>query len=286
MLSSMSVSNLTHSPRFQTVRLATGPTLRYADQGDVGGEPILFLHGWPDSWFSFSRVLPLLPRSHRLLLPDQRGFGASEKPDAGYGIPDLAADAVALLNAVSIDRATIVGHSLGSFVARCVALSWPERVARLVLIGSGVSAMNPVTREVQAAVRELADPVPVGFARDFQASTAHRPLPEWFFDGIVAESLKLPAHLWQALFDGMLAYEDEKALPRIAAPTLIIWGDRDALFPRADQDRLVSAIAGARLIAHTDTGHCPNWERPDKVAADLVAFVHETEPAVIRSGDR
>jgi hypothetical protein len=88
----------------------------------------------------------------------------------------------------------------------------------VVLIDSGVSAVNPVTRQVQASVRDLADPVPTEFARGFQASTAYVPLPEDFLEGIVAESLKLPARLWREVFDGLLAFDDAEQLGRIAAP--------------------------------------------------------------------
>ena len=114
--------------RFSTARLATGPRLHYAEQGAPGGHAILFLHGWPDSWFSFSRVLPLLPERYHAFAVDQRGFGDSERPDRGYRIEDLAADAAAFLDAVAIERATVVGHSFGSFVARRVAIAYPERV--------------------------------------------------------------------------------------------------------------------------------------------------------------
>lgn len=261
--------------RFATVRLATGPRLHYAEHGDPAGPAILFLHGWPDSWFSFSRVLSLLPRRYRALAVDQRGFGDSERPDRGYRIEDLAADAAAFIEAVGVRRATVVGHSLGSFIARRVAVAHADRVARLVLIGSGVLAANPVTREVQASVRDLADPVPVEFAREFQASTACVPLPDAFFEGLVAESIKLPARLWREVFDNLLAFDDVAQLPRIAAPTLLVWGERDALFPREDQDRLAAVIPHARLEAYRETGHCPNWERPERVAADLDAFVQE-----------
>jgi non-heme chloroperoxidase len=259
--------------RFGTTRLATGPQLHYAERGDPDGQAILFIHGWPDSWFSFSRVLPLLPERYHAFAFDQRGFGDSERPDCGYGIDDLASDAAAFLDAVSVERATVVGHSLGSFVARRVAVAHPERVARLVLIGSGVSAANKVTREVQANIQNLTDPVPTEFARGFQASTVHVPIPEQFFEGIVAESLKLPARLWRDVCNGLLAFNDVEQLGRIAAPALLIWGERDALFPRDDQDRLVTAIPNARLRIYPDTGHCPNWERPEQVVADLDAFM-------------
>jgi pimeloyl-ACP methyl ester carboxylesterase len=262
--------------RFATVQLATGPRLHYAEQGDVDGNPIVFLHGWPDSWFSFSRVLSLLPQQLHAFVPDQRGFGDSERPDAGYTIHDFAADAVAFLDALSIERATIVGHSFGSFIARCVALTHPERTARLILIGTGASADNAVLREVQATVRDIPDPVPVEFARDFQSSTVCSPVPEAFFEQIVAESLKLPTRLWREMLNGVVAYRDANELGRITAPTLLIWGERDALFPRQDQDYLAGAIPGARLQSYPDIGHCPNWESPDRVAADLQTFLQQT----------
>jgi pimeloyl-ACP methyl ester carboxylesterase len=256
----------------QNVRLATGVRLHYA-QGDARGEAIVFLHGWPDSWFSFSRLFPLLAARYRVYAIDQRGFGESERPQSGYAIDELASDVAAFLDAVGLERATIVGHSFGSFVARRVAVAHAARVERLVLIGSGVSAANQVTREVQAAMAELPDPVPDAFAREFQAGTAYVPLPDEFFNQIVLESLKLPARLWRDVFDRLLAFDDRDELHKITAPTLLLWGDRDAIFPRKDQDGLLGAIPRARLKVYAETGHCPNWERPQEVAADLIAFI-------------
>lgn len=257
----------------KTIRVANGLRLHYAVQGNPSREAMVFLHGWPDSWFSFSRVLPLLPAGHCVYAVDQRGFGDSERPRDGYAIEELASDVATFLDAVGVERATIVGHSFGSFVARRVAVAHAARVARLVLIGSGVSAANKVTREVQAAMADLPDPVPEAFAREFQAGTAYVPLPDEFFNQMVRESLKLPARLWREVFDRLLAFDDRDELHKITAPTLLLWGDRDAIFPRKDQDGLVGAIRGARLKVYPETGHCPNWERPQEVAADLIAFM-------------
>ncbi|HEX6252449.1 MAG TPA: alpha/beta hydrolase [Gemmatimonadaceae bacterium] len=259
--------------RFATAALSTGPCLHYAEQGDQAGEPIIFLHGWPDSWFTFSRVLPLLPAWVHAYAPDQRGFGESDRPDTGYAIDNFSADAVAFLDAMGIERATFAGHSFGSFVARRVAIANPERVARLILIGAGVSASVPVTREAQQALQDLQDPVPTEFAREFQAGTAYAPLPESFFEGCVAESLKLPARLWREILDRLFEYSDADQLIGISAPTLLIWGEHDALFPRGDQDLLVTAIKGATLRVYEETGHCANWERPERVAADIHEFM-------------
>jgi pimeloyl-ACP methyl ester carboxylesterase len=266
--------------RLATARLATGPRVHYTEQGDPGGEALVLVHGWPDSWFSYSRVLPLLPAGYRAYALDQRGFGDSERPAAGYTIEGLAADVAAFLDAVGVARATLVGHSLGSFVARRVAERYPARVRRLALIGSAVTPANEVTLAVQEAVRGLEDPLPPAFVREFQASTLHVPVPQPFFEGLVGESLKAPARIWRDVFDGLLASDDAAALGRIAAPTLLLWGDRDALFAgRAGQERLAAAIPGARLVVYPETGHSPNWERPERVARDLEAFVGGAPPA-------
>jgi pimeloyl-ACP methyl ester carboxylesterase len=259
--------------RFAKVSLATGPRLHYADQGDPTGRPVVFLHGWPDSWFSFSSVAALLPTKYRALMMDQRGFGDSDRPDDGYAIESFADDVVAFLDALSIDRATVVGHSFGSFVARRVAIAHPRRVDRLALIGTGWRGSNPVVREVFASLNDLSDPVPQEFARAFQASTAYAPLPESFFNRIVAESLKLPARLWREVLAAVIAYDDVNELGAIKAPACLMWGDRDALFPREDQDRLSAAIPGIEPRIYPDIGHCPNWECPETVAEDLLAFI-------------
>ena len=263
--------------RFDSVRLKTGLRLHCAESGSVHGTPLLFLHGWPDSWFTFSRVLPLLPPALRAVAFDQRGFGESDHPESGYAIADLAADAVALLDALDIERATLVGHSYGSFVAREVATRQAERVAALVLIGTGYSTHTPVTEGLQAALRELPDPIPEPFAREFQASTAYRALPADFFDELVAESLKIPARLWPVQIDALVMHDATAPLGKLRAPTLLLWGDHDALFSREDQQRFLAAVRGARLKVYEETGHCPNWERPEDVAADIADFVGSAE---------
>jgi len=141
--------------RFDKARLGTGLRIHYAESGEARGIPVVFVHGWPDSWFSFSRVLPLLPATLRLIAFDQRGFGESDHPDSGYTIPGFAADLVAFLDALDIERAVLVGHSYGTFVARRAAITMPERVVALTLIGTGASTKIAGADDLQAAVREL-----------------------------------------------------------------------------------------------------------------------------------
>jgi non-heme chloroperoxidase len=262
--------------RFATMRLASGPRVHYAEQGDPGGEPIVFLPAYTDSWFSYSRVLPLLPVRYHAYALDQRGHGDSERPDCCYTVEDFAGDVVAFLDAVGIGRASLVGHSGSCLVARRVAEVHPERVARLVLIGApGSLGDNQEELELQTAVRGLQDPVPVQFARELQGAAAHVPLPEPFFNGLIAESLKLPARVWKSTLDGLFAFDDAADLGRIAAPTLLIWGEWDRWLPHDEENQLAAAIPGARVVVYPATGHSPNWERPERVAADLDAFMRQ-----------
>jgi pimeloyl-ACP methyl ester carboxylesterase len=239
-----------HQPHFADAQLSTGVRLHYAQQGPPGGEPLVFL--------------------------SQRGHGDSERPAGGYAIDDFAADVAAFLDAVGAARVTLIGHSLGSLVARRVAETYPARVARLVLIGALRAPVNAAARELRDFVWGLEDPVPPEFIREFQASTVHAPVPAPFFERVVVESSKLPVHVWQAVADGFSAFDDSADLGRIAAPTLLLWGKRDAYFPRAEQEFLAGAIPGARLTIYAETGHSPHWERPQRVADDLEAFVSTT----------
>ena len=234
----------------------------------------MFLPAYADSWFSYSRVLALLPARYHAYALDQRGHGDSERPACCYRVEDFAADAVAFLDAVAIQRVTLVGHSGSCFAARRVAVTHPTRVARLVLSGSPAGSLpTQVAAGLQAAVRALADPVPAGFVREFQAGATHLPLPEPFLEGLVAESGKLPARVWRDAADGLAAFDDTAELGRIAAPTLLVWGDRDGLLPPTEQQRLAAAIPGARSLLYPETGHSPHWERPERFAADLDAFM-------------
>jgi non-heme chloroperoxidase len=260
--------------RHGTARLRTGVAVHYVEHGDPDSEPILFLHGWPDSWLSAGPLLPLLPPALRGLAVDQRGFGLSERPAGGYSIDGFAEDAVALLDALGIERAAIVGHSMGSLIARRAAELHPERVGALVLIGTALDPVNEVTREVLEIVRGLEDPISRDFARDFQASTLRVPIPDPYFQGLLDLSLRAPARVWRASFESIMAFDDRADIARIAAPTLLIWGDSDALFPTEVEVRnFAAALPEARVLVYPNAGHSPNWEYPERTAADIARFV-------------
>lgn len=260
--------------RFNDVQLKTGVRLQYAEQGDPKGEPVILLHGYGDSWVSYSRILPLIDKRYHVFVPTQRGHGDSDRPASGYTFPDFAADVIAFMDAKGLKQATIVGHSMGSFVAQHVATAAPERVSKLVLVGSATTVHNNVVLEVQREVEGLTDPVSPKFVRDFQYGVISRPVPDKFMDQVIQESLKLPARIWKDVMAGMLASPRKPDFSKVTAPTLIVWGDKETVFPdRADQEALTKAIPNAKLKVYEDTGHCPNWEKPERFVKDLEAFL-------------
>jgi pimeloyl-ACP methyl ester carboxylesterase len=265
------------APELRRVTLPSGVTLEVAERGR--GPAVLFLHGITDSWRSFELLLPLLREDLHLVAPSQRGHGESDKPLGGYATEQLATDAAALLEALGVERATVVGHSMGSQVAQALAAAEPQRVERLVLIGSATSFDTPDLREFTRALDELRDPVPTEVARDFQVSTIHKPISDELLATFVRESLKVPAHVWQQAMRGVLQFRSGSFLSRLGMPTLIVWGDHDAIVSRSEQESLRRGIGRSTLRVFDDTGHAVHWERPERFVEELLTFLREKGPA-------
>jgi non-heme chloroperoxidase len=258
----------------RTVKLPGGLTLPYVQQGDPSGTPMLLLHGVTDSWFSFDPVLPHLPDSINAIALTQRGHGDADRPATGYRTRDYAADVAAAVDALGLSDVVVVGHSMGATNAQRFAIDHPDRLRGLVLAASFPSYRGnaAVVDFWQSGVAHLTDPIDPAFARDFQLGTLARPVPPAFFETVVRESLKVPARVWRASFEGFLEDDCVNQLHAITTPTLVIWGDRDALCSRADEDALLAAIRGSRLLVYEGAGHALHWEEPARFAADVVAF--------------
>ena len=265
-------------PVSSVVKLPSGVTLHYVVQGAPGGEVVVLLHGAGDSWHSYDLVYPLLPSRYRVYGVTLRGHGWSDHPAQGYAREDFASDVTAFLAALDLKGVTLVGHSLGSFAAQVVAeTDTAKRLKRLVLIGSGPGGPKDekAREELRAWFAAVKEPIDHVFARDFQASTAYNPVPAAFFETMSAEVQRVPAHVWHALGATLGSAAAVERLAQIAVPTLIVWGDKDGIVSRADQDVLTSKIPRARLVVYRDTGHALHWEKPAEFARDLLAFLAE-----------
>jgi pimeloyl-ACP methyl ester carboxylesterase/tetratricopeptide (TPR) repeat protein len=259
----------------RTVALPNGITLEYAERGRASGIPVVFLHGVTDSWRSFEPVMELLPDTFRAISITQRGHGGSSKPDAGYLYRDMAGDLRAFMDALHLPSAIVVGHSMGSLVAQRFAVDEPDRVAGLVLVGafSTLHANAGIHEYWNSTLKSLKDPIDPEVAKEFQVSTIARPVAPDLLETAVGESLQVPARVWRAAFKGFLETPDfSHELRRVTAPTLLVWGDRDAYADRAAQDALSAAIPRARLVTYRGGGHAVHWEDPAAFTHDLVSF--------------
>ena len=274
------------SPSSHSIQLSTGVRLPYVEQGDPSGVPLVMLHGYSDSSRSFELLLPQVPDSIHAYALTQRGHGDADKPLGGYRPEDFAADVAAFLDAMAIEAAVIVGHSGGGYAAQRFALDYPDRTLGVVLICSfHAFSDNPGALELNEAVAQLTDPVDREFVREFQESCVARPVPADFMEAIIDGSSQVPARVWKAYLEDLLAAETPTGSGTIAAPTLLQWGDQDAFVPRSDQDALLAAIPRARLSIYHGTGHTPHWEEPERAAAEIAAFAAGAAEAAQR-GER
>jgi pimeloyl-ACP methyl ester carboxylesterase len=163
---------------------------------------------------------------------------------------------------------------MGASIAQRFALDYPARTLGLVLVSAlhGWRASEAGMAFWSSAVSTLTDPIARDVARDFQRSTLARPIPPIFFDTVVRESLKVPARVWRDVFEAFIADDFSAEVGRIAAPTLIVWGDQDVIGPRSMQDALARTIAGAELVVYEGAGHALHWEEPRRFAAEVVAW--------------
>jgi pimeloyl-ACP methyl ester carboxylesterase len=262
----------------KTIELPGRTRLAYCEHGDENGTPVIALHGVTDSHRSFDPLLPYLPRSLRWLSLTQRGHGDSGRPEAGYRPSDFAGDVAAFMDALGLRRAIVLGHSMGANNALRFALDHPSRLWGLVLAGATPAfARNlDVIEFWRREIAVLVDPIPPSFAEEFQRSTLAQPVAPEFLQKVVGESLKVPARVWRAAFDGFMRDDFSDELPAIEVPTLIVWGRHDAYCRRQDQQALCAAIAGSRLVVYDDAGHTPHWEEPRRFANDVAAFAFRT----------
>lgn len=262
--------------RSGTIVLASGIALDHVEQGqgDRSSLPLILLHGYTDFWRSFQPLLAALPPDLRAIAVSQRGHGDSNKPRSRYDASLLAADIADFMDARGIDAAVIAGHSMGSQVAQRFAINHPRRTRGLVLLGAFTTLTGNL--EVEALwdnVVTLKDPVDPGFVRAFQQSTLAQPVPPAFFETVVAESLKVPAHVWRSALRAQLDENTGRDLPAISVPTLVLWGDKDSIAVQSQQASIAAAIPNATLMTYAGVGHALHWEEPLRVAADIATFL-------------
>jgi pimeloyl-ACP methyl ester carboxylesterase len=264
----------------KNVALPDGETLAYLSMGDPNGPPVVLVHGYTDSARDWVPLVPYLSQRFRLILVDLRGHGRSSKPDCCYTLPDFAYDIVLLLDSLGVPKADIVGHSLGSLVAQTFAEYWPERTGKVVLISStggprpGAAPRKP-RFDFAAQIRQLKEPLDPDSPFMVAWWDSPTPVDPDFIRRQRRDAAAIPLRVWLAVLDQGLGDESDlrRTLPRLKAPTLLIWGSADPIMEPEVRATLREALPQARVKIFQGLGHNPFWEDPSGSAAVINAFL-------------
>jgi pimeloyl-ACP methyl ester carboxylesterase len=267
-----------------------GGRVNVVDTGEPDGgrslPPILFVHGLGGRWQNWLLNIPAFMERHRVVAPDLPGFGGSEMPNGRISIQGYARVIDALCDALDIDAPIVVGNSMGGFIGAELALAFPTRVRRLVLVSAAGLSVEHLKRQPILAAGRL---VAVGAARTGVKSLplVNRPrLRRAALQLVVRypERISVPLATELALgpgsdgfvggLDAVLGYKFRDRLPEIEIPVLIVWGRNDILVPVADADEFERLIgANAHAVIFEDTGHLSMLERPTRFNRLLAEFI-------------
>jgi pimeloyl-ACP methyl ester carboxylesterase len=272
------------------VSVLGGQPVNTIDLGE--GPPLVFVHGLSGSWPNWLEQLPVFAEDHRVIAMDLPGFGHSPMPHDRITISGYARLLDGLFDELEIGAATLVGNSMGGFVSAELAIAFPERVERLVLVSpAGISSYRNARgmRALPALHRaeRIVGAYTAWMASKSDAVTRHPLLRNATLGFVTRHPTRLPAALaaeqlrgagkpgfLQAL-EANLDYDFRDRLPEIACPTLIVWGDEDKVLTVRDAAVYAELIPGSRKVVYPDTGHMSQIERPEAFNALLREFLGE-----------
>ena len=257
-------------------------SVRIAWERRGSGEPLLLIHGLGYARWGWEPVLPGLAERFDVLLFDNRGIGESDAPPGPYTVAEMAADAVQVLDEAGVERAHVVGTSLGGMVAQELALTHPGRVTRLVLACTtpGSSVAHPMPQQTVSLLAEAATLEPAVALRRFvenalsPRTVAERPE---LVERILAHRLataQTPA-AWAAQAAAGATFDPDERLETLSASTLVVTGTEDVVVDPQNADILGSLLPDVRLVSFPGTGHLFFWEEPDRFVECVTSFLEE-----------
>jgi pimeloyl-ACP methyl ester carboxylesterase len=269
-----------------------GTPINYVDLGSGEREPVVFVHGLGGQWQNWLENLPRAAQERRVLALDLPGFGLTPEPREKITISGYGRCVEAFCEKLGLEEVALVGNSMGGFITAEVAIQFPTRVSRLVLVSAaGISSPNARRRPILLAGR-IASAIGTNTAARHRTLAA-RPTTRHFSLAFVARYPKLlRADLaYEGFFKGTgkpgfddalracLDYDFMDRLPEVRVPTLIIWGANDSIIPVRDANEFERLIPDSRKVVMRETGHIPMAERPQAFNDLLMEFLAETGAA-------
>jgi len=274
------------APQFLTAQQTTAPVdkvasvygakVHYVDAGT--GSPVILLHGLADDVGVWESAIAPLAAKYRVVALDQIGFGRSDKPLLNYRVSTFVDFLDGFLNELKIERASLVGNSLGGWIAADFALTHPERINRLVLCDAAG----------YAALSKTMDPRALSALRLASRDDIRYLGPLTFRDKRFYEDVDLAfkqrlatgdSYTVSRILDSMIRGEDvlDNRLAAIKQPTLILWGREDRLIPLNFAERFHKEITGSRLEVIDNCGHMPHVECPKEFVTAVLEFLRDTK---------
>jgi pimeloyl-ACP methyl ester carboxylesterase len=290
---------------FRRFPLSTGITLNVALAGDPANPPVILLHGFPESHRTWRVLAPRLQDRLYLIMPDQRGFAASDQPQQveAYAIDKLVDDIFALADALGIERFALVGHDWGGAIAWAAALKGDARVTRLGIVNSPHPVIFQKSLIEDHAQREASQYISAFRAPGFERLVEAKGY-DWFFERTFSGHVDLnriseseqAQYLadWSqpGAFNAMLNWYRAgrmivpapgitvplpdwllRAFPRVQIPTLVVWGMKDSALLPVQLDGLDELVEDLTTVRLPNAGHFAPWEAPDEVASALEPFL-------------
>ena len=278
-----------------------GQRLAYLEAGQ--GPPLLLIHGIAEAAWAWEVIIPALARRHRVIAPDLLGHGRSAKPRGDYSLGNQATLMRDLMISLDIERATLIGHSLGGGITMQFAYQYPERCERMVLVASG-----GLGQDVTFVLRSLGLPGADIVAPLFLSNTTRNMIlgtVRWLGRRGVKASPGQKA-MWRsyagltepatraAFIATVRAVIDQRgqrvsALERLylarSMPTLLLWGENDRIIPVSHAHSAHEEMPGSRLEVINGAGHFVQLEKPQRVAELILDFLATTKPARITAAD-
>jgi pimeloyl-ACP methyl ester carboxylesterase len=294
----------------QTTRISlpTGVTLKVAFGGSGDAEPIVFLHGFPESHRTWRHQLSALAADFRVVAPDQRGFAGSDRPEEleAYETARIVEDLLALADVLGIGRFTLVGHDWGGAVAWATALKHADRLKRLVIVNAPHPLIfqksvieDEAQRDASQYIRAFRTPgmeaaikamgLETFFEKSFGAHVDLRRIPDaerqaylhdWAQPGALTAMLN-----WYRAKGIVVPETGEKAhnplwthlpFPKVKVPTLVVWGLKDKALLPLQLEGLHDLVEDLRLVTVVDAGHFIPWEKPEAVTSAIRDFIADT----------
>jgi 3-oxoadipate enol-lactonase len=241
------------------------------------GKTLVLIHGLGGNTQTWDTQVPMLSRHYRVLTWDVRGHGGSDKPEGDYSAELFASDLTALLRALRIDSAFVLGHSMGGVIALRFALNFPDLCSALIVSSSSAQVNPQATKywqDLAASVLEGGiEAFPFDSTRAFSKDFVERN-PEAVEEFARKNPVNDPSCYAKAAL-AMSDYNYNDELGRIRCPTLIIVGDQDVMTPPGGSVRMNRLIPGSKLIIFKDSGHISYVEQPEVFSKTVLNFLAE-----------